>query len=199
MFKKLTIGLGLVALMYPFNADAQYGKALQQGVSTSDAIQQAPTSKAEPQPAAASTSATSGDKAASSAQTNKAPAVSVPGTSMKEGEKIEIFFDDFSIKRTMGGQTFCQMTFYVNNNTEKMLDSLMVDISWPGIATNISFSGITPTDLKTIRYALAGDGCYTMGETPTLNITRCVMRAALPNGNIVDVPEETCKQVVVFK
>jgi hypothetical protein len=197
MLKALAFGLGLTALVYPFNAaQAQYGKASQE-VANPAALQ---ASQSANTPSAKSTQGAEAGKAAlPAAKTGQHITDVIPPVTMKKDEKIEIFFDDFNIKKTLGGQIFCQMTFYVNNTTEKMLDSLMVDISWPGIATNISFAGIEPGDLKTMRYALVGAGCYTMGEQPTLNVTRCLMRFSAPDGKIYDAPENVCKQAVIFK
>jgi len=188
MLKVLTFGLSFFAFAYPFAAQAQYGKVALPVNSAKVQAESAPSANGVAEPA----------KDNVAAPLKNAPAPS-PAVSMKSGEKVEIFFDDFNIKKTLGGQVFCQMTFYVSNQTDKMLDSLMTDITWSGIATKLNFSAVEPTDIKTVRYALAGSGCYTMGESPILKISRCLMRAKDASGKIVDVPEEICKQSVVFK
>jgi len=191
MLKALTFGLSLVALAYPLAAQAQYGKvpsvantAATQGATSSSGVGfEVKTNEV-------------GENAAAPTGSVKKPA---PSVSMNKDEKVEIFFDDFNIKKTLGGQVFCQMTFYVDNRTNKMLDSILLDLVWSGIATKLNFSAVEPSDIKTLRYTLAGPGCYTMGENPTLNISRCLMRAKDASGKVVDVPEPMCKQAVVFK
>jgi len=195
MLKALAIGLGLTTLIYPFASQAQVqdGKAAAVPVLSSA------------QPKVGSSSATVSKGADSEKGTKKSVvggrhiAEAPPVITMKSEEKVEIFFDDFSVQRTMGGQIFCRMTFYVNNATEKMLDSIQATLTWQGISTNVTFSGVEPGDIKTVRYALAGSGCYTMGDAPDLKVAHCLMRAAVSNNKIVDVPEELCKKTVVFK
>ncbi len=114
-------------------------------------------------------------------------------------QPVLVFFDDFSVKKTLAGQIFCQMTFYVKNDSNMQIDALVTDIKWPGISTNLNMENIPPKEVKTIRYALVGPGCYTMGETPSLNITSCLMRSWNNAGKVIDVPENICKNMVTFR
>ena len=111
---------------------------------------------------------------------------------------IQLYFDNFRVRRTLGGQTYCQMTFYVKNNGKTQLDSLATGVKWPGIATKLSFENVKPGGVTTLKYALVGPGCYTMGQKPTLDISLCYMRARMADGKIVDVPFDICKSMVTF-
>ncbi|MBR7158722.1 MAG: hypothetical protein IKD08_03455 [Alphaproteobacteria bacterium] len=113
--------------------------------------------------------------------------------------QVAVFFDDFSVKKTLAGQIFCQMTFYVKNDSNMQIDALVTDIKWPGISTNLNFENIPPKEVKSLRYALVGPGCYTMGEAPTLNISSCLMRSWNKDGKVVDVPNNICKNMVAFR
>ena len=95
---------------------------------------------------------------------------------------VLVFFDYFSLKKTLAVQIFCKMNFYVKNDSNMQIDE-----------------NIPPKEVKTIRYALVGPGCYTMGETPSLNITSCLMRSWNNAGKVIDVPENICKNMVTFR
>jgi len=189
-FLAFTLCLTLALLGTANPTFAQYGKATQQNTPTAAPKTQdensgvrhykepiAPTQPAKTKPAAA-----------------PAPAFTMP-----KGSNISIYYDDFSIRKTMGGQIFCQMTFYVENNTKMNLDALTLHMKWSGIATNLNIGSIPANDLKPSRYALVGKGCYTMGDTPELDISKCAMRSFTTDGRIIDVPENQCKSIVVFK
>ncbi len=190
MLKVLAFGLSLSIMACPFAAYAQYGKV--QGVVPPVGVQAVPANDG------ANASGSDANQKANNVSSAKANTTAA-NVRESNNEKVEIFFDDFSIKKTLGGQIFCQMTFYVRNNTEKMLDSLIASINWSGISTKVSFAAVEPKDVKDVRYALAGSGCYTMGEEPTLEVERCLMRAVTPGGKVTDVPEDVCRKTVIFK
>lgn len=168
-------------LGFSSSAMAQYGKALEQNVTTKAAPIKKPKAVL---PAPKSFAPTA------------APAVTF---AMDKDAKIEVYYDDFSIKKTFGGQVFCQMTFYIENNTKMNLDSLVFDLKWAGISTNLNVDNVAPSDLAIKRYALAGQGCYTMGETPSLKVSKCLMRSFTPSGKVIDVPPDQCKSIVSFR
>ena len=136
-------------------------------------------------------------KATSQNQVTANAPLKTAGTNPKA--QVAVFFDDFSVKKTIGGQIFCQMTFYVKNDSNMQIDSLITDIKWPGISTNLNFENIPPKEVKSIRYALVGQGCYTLGEAPSLNITTCLMRSWNRAGKVIDVPDNICKNMVAFR
>lgn len=193
--------IGAAGLFFASDTFAQYGRATTQGVTTAAPNAAPPPPKL---PVLNDGTAESDNRqrvpAGKPVITITAPSAAKPAApSMADGDKVVLFFDDFSIKKTMGGQVFCQMTFYVQNSTNKNLDALVVDLEWPGLATNISFDSVPPDDLKTSRYALAGKGCYTMGTEPKMTVSKCIMRAFDKANRVIDVPEALCKSVVSFR
>ena len=195
-FLVFTLCFGLACLIGISAAFAQYGKATEQNVPTSAPVIKSDTDKDDDsskrkyvKPAAPAV------KPAVVPAATKASA----GFAMPKDANITIYYDDFSIKKTFGGQIFCQMTFYIENNTNMILDALVLNLKWSGLSTNLSVAGVNPNDLNTERYALVGSGCYTMGEDPKLSIDKCMMRSFTPAGKVIDVPEEKCKSIVLFK
>jgi len=192
-FLVLTLCFGLACLIGASSSFAQYGKATEQNVPT-----------AAPTPVTDKADDSGKRKYTAPAAPTVKPAVipsaaKTSGFAMPKEANITVYYDDFSIKKTFGGQTFCQMTFYVENNTNMMLDALVLGMKWSGLATNLNVAGVTANDLKTERYALVGAGCYTMGEEPKLTVEKCMMRSFTAGGKVIDVPEDQCRSIVRFK
>jgi len=195
-FLVFTLCFGLACLIGASASFAQYGKSTEQNVPTAATNIKPDTGKDDD----------SGKRKYVRPATSAVKPANIPtptgtstGFAMPKDANITIYYDDFSIKKTFGGQTFCQMTFYVENNTKMMLDVLVLSMKWSGLSTNLNIAGVTAGDLKTERYALVGSGCYTMGEEPKLTIEKCMMRSFTAAGKVIDVPEDKCKSIVSFK
>lgn len=195
-FLVFTLCFGLACLIGASSSFAQYGKATEQNIPTAAPDIKSDTSKDE----------NSGKRKYVKPATPAIKPANIPtptgaskSSAIPSDANISVYYDDFSIKKTFGGQTFCQMTFYVENNTNMMLDALILSMKWSGLSTNLNIAGVPANDLKAERYALVGSGCYTMGEEPKLTIEKCMMRSFTAAGKVIDIPEDKCKSIVVFK
>ena len=75
--------------------------------------------------------------------------------------------------RSIGGQSTCDVRFFVNTNLNSRLINLDVKLVWPGMTTNLSFVDVPPNSPTYFDYALVGDGCYTMDKMPNIVVNRC--------------------------
>ena len=78
-----------------------------------------------------------------------------------------------AVDRSIGGQSTCDVRFFVNTNLNSRLINLDVKLVWPGMTTNLSFVDVPPNSPTYFDYALVGDGCYTMDKMPNIVVNRC--------------------------
>ena len=100
-------------------------------------------------------------------------AVDDKGNPGRSSSQIFLYYTDFRIDRSIGGQSTCDVRFFVNTNLNSRLINLDVKLVWPGMTTNLSFVDVPPNSPTYFDYALVGDGCYTMDKMPNIVVNRC--------------------------
>ena len=95
-------------------------------------------------------------------------AVDDKGNPVRSSSQIFLYYTDFRIDRSIGGQSTCDVRFFVNTNLNSRLINLDVKLVWPGMTTNLSFVDVPPNSPTYFDYALVGDGCYTMDKMPNI-------------------------------
>ncbi len=87
--------------------------------------------------------------------------------------EIFLFLDRFTIGRSLGGQSSCDIRFVVLSRLDKRLTSLDVKLVWPLMTTVLSFNNVVPNTLTYQDYTLVGDGCYSIDQIPNIVVNRC--------------------------
>ena len=90
-----------------------------------------------------------------------------------EEEYIFLYMKDFTVSKTVSGRTKCDVTFYVDNQTNEMLSRLSYRLKWNKMETTLSFNNIIPRMNYQYKYSLFGEGCYSMDVIPTIIVNKC--------------------------
>lgn len=90
--------------------------------------------------------------------------------------EIFLFFDRFTIGRSLSGQTSCDVRFIVLTALDQRLISLDVKLVWPLMTTALSFNNVAPNTMTYLNYTLLGDGCYGMDKIPNIVVNRCRLK-----------------------
>ena len=88
-------------------------------------------------------------------------------------ENIFLFYDNFSINKTLGGVVRCNVRFVVLTTLNSKLSNLSVKLKWPNMLTSLSFNDVNPNVENYFDYTLLGDGCYSMDKIPNIIVNRC--------------------------
>ena len=86
---------------------------------------------------------------------------------------IFLYMKDFSISKTVTGKTKCDMTFFVDNQTNNLIGRLSYKLQWKSMKTSLSFNNIVPRMDYSYAYSLFGEGCYSMDGTPNIIVNKC--------------------------
>ena len=91
----------------------------------------------------------------------------------KDNSFIFIYYDDFSVNRSLGGEVRCNVRFVVTTTLDRKLNSLSVKLVWPEIETALNFYDVIPNTDTYFYYTLMGEGCYSMDKIPNIVVNRC--------------------------
>ncbi len=91
----------------------------------------------------------------------------------KDNSFIFLYYDDFSVNRSLGGEVRCNVRFVVTTTLDRKLNSLSVKLVWPEIETGLNFYDVVPNTDTYFYYTLMGDGCYSMDKIPNIVVNRC--------------------------
>ena len=89
------------------------------------------------------------------------------------GEYIFLYYDNFSVNKTLGGMVRCNVRFIVMTTLQKKLNTLSVKLKWPDMQTALNFSDVEPNVENYFEYTLVGSGCYSMDKIPNIIVNRC--------------------------
>lgn len=95
------------------------------------------------------------------------------GTLSNGDENIFLFYDNFSVNKTLGGVVRCNVRFVVLTTLNRKLSNLSVKLKWPNMLTSLSFNDVNPNVENYFNYTLVGDGCYSMDKIPNIIVNRC--------------------------
>lgn len=95
------------------------------------------------------------------------------GTVSQGGEYIFLYYDNFSVNKTLGGMVRCNVRFIVMTTLAKKLNTLNVKLKWPNMMTSLSFNDVEPNVENYFDYTLVGNGCYSMDKIPNIIVNRC--------------------------
>lgn len=90
-----------------------------------------------------------------------------------DGEHIFLYYDNFSINKTLGGMVRCNVRFIVLTTLNRKLNMLNVKLKWPSMQTALSFNDVAPNVENYFDYTLVGNGCYSMDKIPNIIVNRC--------------------------
>lgn len=91
----------------------------------------------------------------------------------KDNSFIFLYYDDFSVNRSLGGGIRCSVRFVVTTTLARKLNTLSVKLVWPEIETALNFYDVPPNTDVYFNYTLMGDGCYSMDKIPNIVVNRC--------------------------
>ncbi len=91
----------------------------------------------------------------------------------KDNSFIFIYYDDFSVNRSLGGEVRCNMRFVVTSTLDRKINNLSVQLVWPKIETALNFYDVIPNTDTYFYYTLMGEGCYSMDKIPNIVVNRC--------------------------
>ena len=86
---------------------------------------------------------------------------------------IFLYYDNFSVNKTLGGMVRCNVRFIVMTTLAKKLNTLNVKLKWPNMMTSLSFNDVEPNVENYFDYTLVGNGCYSMDKIPNIIVNRC--------------------------
>lgn len=86
---------------------------------------------------------------------------------------IFIYYDNFSVNKSMMGDVRCNVRFVVMTTLDRKLNSLSVRLKWPDMETPLNFQNVPPNVDAYQVYTLIGDGCYSMDKIPNIIVNRC--------------------------
>lgn len=91
----------------------------------------------------------------------------------KEPEQIQLSMTNFKISQNLTGTIICSVRFLVKSTMKDTISNISYRLKWPKMETPLSFSSIAPNTTVHLDYALLGDGCYNMDQTPNIIVNRC--------------------------
>lgn len=86
---------------------------------------------------------------------------------------IFIYYDNFSINKSMTGDVRCSMRFVVTTTLDRKLNNLSMKLVWPEMETALTFQNIAPNVDAYQYYTLLGEGCYSLDKIPNIIVNRC--------------------------
>ena len=86
---------------------------------------------------------------------------------------IFVYYDNFSINKSMTGDVRCSMRFVVTTTLDRKLNNLSMKLKWPEMETAMTFQNIMPNVDAYQYYTLLGEGCYSMDKIPNIIVNRC--------------------------
>ena len=86
---------------------------------------------------------------------------------------IFLYYDNFSVNRSLGGDVRCTVRFVVTSTLDRKLNNLSVRLKWPAMETALNFYDVKPNTDTYFVYTLVGDGCYSMDKLPNIIVNRC--------------------------
>ena len=93
--------------------------------------------------------------------------------SPEETNFIFLYYTNFSVNKTIGGEVRCDVRFVMTTTLDRKLNSLGVKLKWPKMETALSFNDVIPNVDAYVDYTLVGEGCYSMDKIPNIIVNRC--------------------------
>ena len=104
-------------------------------------------------------------------------------------DRILLFYEDFKISKSLGGNISCSMRLSVIPLTQNKLSNLSIQLIWPEIKTSTVFYNVAPETKSYHNISLLGEGCYSMDKVPNIVVNRCRLKGS---------SAEECAQKIIW-
>ena len=104
-------------------------------------------------------------------------------------DRILLFYEDFKISKSLGGNISCNMRLSVIPLTQNKLSNLSIQLIWPEIKTSTVFYDVAPETKSYHNISLLGEGCYSMDKVPNIVVNRCRLKGS---------SAEECAQKIIW-